>query len=85
MKRPLDKPAPALGTIRADEIAPFVLTARKLGWCEKSRRHAKAKGLQTIRFGRFEYVTGQAILDFFRAQADAQASGNGEGGNGDAM
>jgi hypothetical protein len=77
-------PAPSAGrgggSIRADELLPFSEAARRLGWCAKSRRFAQRDGLRVIRYGRFQYVLGTDLLDFFRRLAEGQA---GQGGGND--
>ena len=72
MRKPKDTPPPARGSIAADEVLLFSEAARRLGWCSKSRRFAQRDGLQVIKYGRHQYVTGQAILDFFGKLAEQQ-------------
>ena len=79
-KRPLDKTPPARGSIRADEVLLYSEAARRLGLCVKSRRFAKQRGLHVVKFGRFEYVIGIDVLDFFRKlaeQSTAATEGSG--------
>lgn len=78
-----DAPAPLRGFVRADEVGLYSEVARRLGLCAKSRRAAKRAGLRTIRFGRWEYVLGADVLDFFRRLAERQASDGNQAGNGD--
>jgi hypothetical protein len=66
------RPAPdarPLGSVHAGDIMPVKVLCAKLGWQRKTLAHAKASGLQTVRFGRFDYVTGDAVLEFFRQVA----------------
>jgi hypothetical protein len=84
MKPPADKaPLPSRGSIRADEVLLYSEAARRLGWCTKSRRFAKQRGLRVIRFGRWEFVLGSDVLDFFRKLAEQQAASSEQGGIGD--
>lgn len=77
MKPPLDKaPPPSRGSIRRDEITLFAEAARRLGWCAKSRRKAQRDGLRVISYGRYQYVLGADVLDFFLKLAEQQAAGN---------
>ena len=50
---------------------------RRLGWERKTLAHAKSAGLQTIRFGRFDYVRGADLLSFFdRLAGQSNAEGS---------
>jgi hypothetical protein len=69
-----------LGSIRADEVLPVRVMAKRLGMNVKSLAHAKREGLRTVKFGRFDYVLGRDVLAFFERLAQAQADGNGKGG-----
>ena len=60
------------GSIRADELLLMREASRRLGWERKTLAHAKKTGLRTIRFGRFDYVTGRSILEFFDGLAAQQ-------------
>ena len=53
------------GSISADEIMPLRVAGRRLGWEQKTIRHAQREGLRTIAFGRFKYVFGRDVLRFF--------------------
>ena len=76
MKPPLDKaPPPSRGSIRRDEITLFAEAARRLGSCAKSRRKA-ARRVALISYGRYQYVLGADVLDFFLKLAEQQAAGN---------
>ena len=83
MKPRPDAPAsrPGFGSIVAGEILPLREAARRLGWERKTIAHAKRAGLRSVRFGRFDYVRGVDVLDFFAKLADQQA-GRGNGGQG---
>jgi hypothetical protein len=75
MKFPADKQPPrANGSIRDDEILPFAEAARRLGWCAKSRRFAQRDGLRVITYGRYQYVLGADVLDFFRKLAEQETA-----------
>ncbi len=67
------KPAVVYGSIRRDELLLMREASRRLAWERKTLTHAKRMGLQTIRFGRFDYVHGADILSFFDALAKTQA------------
>ena len=73
--RPQDTP-PARGSIRSDEVMLYAEAARRLGWCAKSRRRAQHDGLKVISYGRFQYVMGADVLDFFAKLAEQQGSNN---------
>lgn len=74
MRKPQAPTAPAgPASIRRDEVMPFAEAARRLGWCAKSRRYAQRDGLRVIPYGRFQYVLGADILDFFQRLAERQA------------
>ena len=73
MKKPLPDKARPLGSIRADELLPVQVLCERLGWKRKTLSHARRAGLRTVRFGRFNYVTGADVLAFFAGLAD----GNG--------
>ncbi len=70
--------SPARGSIRADELLLLAEAARRLGWCAKSRRFAQRDGLRVIRYGRYQYVRGTDVLDFFAKLAEQQAGDRGE-------
>ncbi len=76
MKRPIGKPATAgPGSIRADELLLMREACRRLGWERKTLAHAKKTGLRTIRFGRFDYIRGLDLCDFFAKLAERQEGG----------
>ena len=78
MRKPQATTAPAgFASIRADELMLFSEAARRLGWCAKSRRYAQRDGLRVIPYGRFQYVLGADILDFFQRLAERQAGEEG--------
>ena len=60
------------GEIRADTLYLAVEFRRRLGWGMKSYRHAKRKGMRTIKFARSEFVLGADILEFFARLAEEQ-------------
>lgn len=62
---PEDKQNRGWGAIRDDEVMPLREAARRLGWCDKSRRNALRDGLNVIEYGRYQYVRGRDIHDFF--------------------
>ena len=62
----------AAGEVRADTLYTAVEFRRRLGWGLKSYRHAKRKGLRTIKFARSEFVLGSDILEFFVRLAEQQ-------------
>lgn len=70
-------PPRALGSIRSDEIMPMRVAAGRLGWNRKSVAHAKRAGLKTVQFGRFCYVRGVDLAEFF-----AKLAANGEANGG---
>ncbi len=77
MKRPAEKPVPAHGSIRSDELLLMREACRRLGWERKTLAHAKSAGLVTIRFGRFDYVRGADLLSFFdRLAGQSNAEGS---------
>ncbi len=78
MRTPKERPD-QLGTIHADEIMPVRIAARRLGWNVKSLAHAKREGLQTQRFGRFDYTTGRWVIEFFERLAEQGPSDEGGG------
>ncbi len=78
MRMPKERPD-TLGPIRADELMPVRVMAKRLGMNTKSIAHAKRAGLKTQRFGRFDYVTGRWVLDFFERLANGE-NGGGRGG-----
>ena len=63
-------PEPARGSIRGDELLLMREACRRLGWERKTLAHAKREGLKTTRFGRFDYVRGADVLDFFAKLAE---------------
>jgi hypothetical protein len=74
MRKPLDTaPTVGRGSVSAGEVYTLREAARRLGWAAKLTCDAQKAGLQTVFFGRSKYVTGQAILDFFRRLAEQQA------------
>lgn len=79
MKRPTVPPPPARGSIRADEAMLFSEAARRLGWCNKSRRFAQQRGLRVVKFGRWQYVLGRDVIAFL----DKLAAESGQGGHAD--
>ena len=78
MKRPTERPdkTPAIGygSIHASEVLPLREAARRLGWEQKTIRRAQREGLRAITFGRFKYVRGVDVLDFFGQLAEQQAA-----------
>ena len=80
MKRPIKRPDKSstigYGSIQANEILPLREAARRLGWEQKTIRRAQREGLRTIMFGRFKYVRGSDVLDFFGKLAEEQAAGD---------
>ena len=73
MRKLLDKSL-AIGpsSIRTDELLLVREACRRLGWQRKTLAHAKAEGLRTIKFGRFCYVRGADLLEFFGRLAARQ-------------
>jgi len=55
-----------LGVINAGEVYLLEEAARRLHWGRKTKTKAKHEGLRTVKYGRIEYVTGEAVLTFFR-------------------
>ena len=86
MKKPLDTPPTALGSIHADEVGLVRLFASRLGWGQKEIRRAEGDGLAMCRYGRSKYTTGRAVLEFveglMRQQAERQANGDQDRGGG---
>ena len=67
----MPRPAPngdrrPLGVINAAEVYPLREAARRLGWARKTTTRAEKEGLVVVQFGRTKYVTGLALLKFFR-------------------
>ena len=63
-------PEPSTGSIRADELLLMKEACRRLNWQRKTLAHAKREGLKTVKFGRYDYVQGADVLDFFRRLAE---------------
>lgn len=59
-------PAPGPRSISAGEVYPITEAARRLGWGRKTMARAQRDGLSTVQYGRQKYVTGAAVLEFFR-------------------
>jgi len=70
MRKHDERLTPARGSIRADELLLMREACRRLGWERKTLAHAKRAGLRTIRFGRFDYVTGAELARFFARLAE---------------
>ena len=51
--------------IRSDEVLPVAVLRERFGWGKHAVREARKAGLQVVRFGRADYVTGRAVLEFF--------------------
>jgi hypothetical protein len=87
-KRPLDNPAPRLGSIHRDEVLPLREAARRMGWANKLIADVQRAGLQTVTIGRMKYVTGNAIYRFIEhaatMAADKAERQAGREGGGDA-
>ena len=75
-KRP-DTAGPGWGSIRADEVLPLRAAGYRLGMGTKELRKAQRDGLAVVRYGRFHYVSGKAIAEFFEALAQRQAEQEG--------
>lgn len=58
------------GVIRADELYTVAEARRRLGLKDWAWRHARRKGLRTVKIGRAAFVRGSAILDFVDRQSD---------------
>jgi hypothetical protein len=80
MKRPPEKtPPPArYGSVTTGELLLVRELCARLGWERKTLTHAKRAGLQTIRFGRFDYCRGADVVAFFDGLADQAGHGQVE-------
>lgn len=82
MKRPQEQaPTIGRGSVSAGEILTLREFGRRLGLAHKALCDAQRAGLKTATVGVRKYVCGSDAVEWFRAQADAQA---GQGGRGDA-
>jgi len=71
-----------LGSIRADEVLPAAVLRARLKWGRHTFTRAVQEGLQTIRYGRCDYVMGSAVLEFFRKQQGQHGDGQHQAADG---
>jgi hypothetical protein len=70
---------PGWGSVRADEVLPLRAAGYRLGMGTKELRKAQRDGLRVTKYGRFTYVSGKAIAEFFSRLAQRQDA-SAEGG-----
>lgn len=62
------------GRISADQILTLEAVRQELGLGSAALREARRKGLKIRRIGRRGYVFGADLIEFIRAQSDAEAT-----------
>ena len=82
MKKPLDIPPIGRGSVSAHEVLTLRELGRRLGLAHKALCDAQRAGLRTALVGRVKFVVGADAVEWFRHQAEQQATDQGQGDGG---
>jgi hypothetical protein len=62
------------GVIEPTGIYTLAEVMKRLNWGQKTARQAQRDGLRTVLYGRVKYVTGEAVVDFFKRLEEANTN-----------